>query len=762
MKDCRRIERTTSTGYTSSSHTGTSLDLWKGWFMLPLFTITLFVSALLLFFVQPMFARMVLPMLGGSPSVWNTAMVFYQAMLLLGYSYAHLITRWLPVRRQIVVHTLLLLLPLLVLPIGVPEGWVPPANTNPVWWLLLLLMASVGLPFLVVSTTSPLLQKWFAGSGHRAARDPYFLYAASNAGSMLALLAYPLLAEPFLQLAEQSSLWAVGYGVMMLLIVACATSLWRVSGQSNAALIASDTTTVVEPILWKRRLRWILLAAIPSSLMLSVTNYISTDLAPIPLMWVLPLGLYLLTFILVFATRPPIPHSFMKRMLPLTIIPLALTIALEMTDPLWLMMFLHLLTFWVVTMVCHGELAQDRPDARYLTEFYLLLSVGGVLGGIVNALIAPLIFDTLVEYPLMLVLACLAVPVVQQRDHFLRLRHLDWMLPIVVLIVMVAAMVIMEATTGARNIIVVRVIYATAGLVCFSFSRRALRFGLALAAILVVSSFYPLGAHQVIASERSFFGIHRVRTDPENAYHFLVHGNIVHGKQSTDPARAREPLTYYYSTGPAGQVFNSLYGANTPARVAVVGLGTGALACYRQPGQDWTFYEIDPLVEQLARDKRYFNSFEACGADIPVVLGDARLSLLDAPDGSFDVLVLDAYSSDTVPVHLVTREALQLYLRKLSPDGTILFHISNKYLDLQPVIARLTEDAGLVGIYRTDTRLTKEEEEQGKSASEWAIVARNATAFQPLLNDTQWKPMQAPAGTPLWTDNFSSILSVLR
>ncbi len=425
--------------------------------VLVIFTVTMFVSATLLFMVQPMFARMVLPLLGGSPAVWNTTVVFYQAALLAGYAYAHLSTRWLGRRHQVALHAILLLLPLLVLPIGVPAGWSPPTADNPIPWLMALLLVTVGLPFFVVSTSSPLLQTWFAGSGHRSAVDPYFLYAASNAGSMLALLSYPLLVEPYLRLAGQSWMWACGYVVLVLLTLLCAAAVWRTARTENKAqrtknqeprtterkgvlhtppehtppehtppehtppehtppehtppahtpLVDNGPRTTDHPISAGRRVRWVLLAFVPSSLMLSVTTYLSTNIAPIPLLWIIPLALYLLTFILVFAGKPLLPHGAMVRALPIVLLPLVIVICAQATQPIWMMILLHVLTFFVATMVCHGEMAADRPPPQYLTEFYLWMSIGGVLGGLFNALLAPLLFATVVEYPLVLVLACL-------------------------------------------------------------------------------------------------------------------------------------------------------------------------------------------------------------------------------------------------------------------------------------------------------------------------------------------------------------------
>jgi hypothetical protein len=355
--------------------------------VLILFGATIFVSASLLFLVQPMFARMALPLLGGAPAVWNTAMVFYQAVLLAGYAYAHVTMRWLGARRQAGLHLLILLVPLLVLPIALPAGWIPPGDTNPIPWLLALLAAAVGLPFFAVSATSPALQAWLAATGHPAARDPYMLYAASNVGSMLALLAYPVLVERFVHLDSQSRLWAWGYGILVGLAAGCALALWRAgaahrgeepgNGATTAPLAAAELGDADRPITPARRARWVLLAAVPSSLMLSVTTYLSTDIAAIPLLWIVPLAIYLLTFALVFGRRRLIPHRVWVELLPVALLPLVLVLVARANEPLLLVIPTHLVVFFVAAMVCHGELAQDRPDPRHLTAFYLRLAVGG-------------------------------------------------------------------------------------------------------------------------------------------------------------------------------------------------------------------------------------------------------------------------------------------------------------------------------------------------------------------------------------------------
>ena len=728
-----------------------------------LFTLTIFVSATLLFALQPLFARMLLPLLGGAPAVWNTTQVFYQVTLLLGYLYAHLTHSRFAPRVQIGLHAVLLLLPLLVLPLAIPVGWQPPGASNPIPWLLLLLAVAVGLPFFVVSSSSPLLQSWFARTSHPAAHDPYFLYAASNIGSMLALLAYPFVIEPRMRLLDQSRFWSFGYGLLLVLIMLCGMMVWRAArgqqsegnGQVAGALSLAQrfSAGASEPITWPRRFRWLGLAAVPSSLLLSVTSYLSTNIAPFPLLWVVPLALYLLTFTLVFATRPLVPHWLLQRALPIVLTPLLVCLAVGLTEPMAILFPLNLLVFFVGAMVCHGELAADRPEATRLTEFYLWMSLGGAVGGTLTALVAPLVFSSVLEYPIALVLLVLLLwhPQAEPRR--------SWLLVLAVPAVSVALYglsVLFGQREGTGFLLLT---FGLPALLAFSFSRRPLHYGLAMAALLLVGYVINTNTNNVVVAERSFFGINRVFAQPGSMT--LVHGTIVHGKQSTDPATRLIPLTYYYPNGPLGQLFGTWSKPGRQQRVAIVGLGVGAAACYAKPDQQWTFYEIDPAVERIARDPRYFSFLRDCAPNAPVVLGDARLKLAAAPTAAYDLIVLDAYSSDAIPIHLMTREALAVYQAKLALGGILMFHISNRYLDLQPVLARLAADAGMTGL-RQYNQATAEEAALGKQSSLWVAIARSPTDLAIISGDPRWKPIGTGEGTPLWTDDFHSILDVFH
>lgn len=750
--------------------------------MVATFVATVFLGAALLFLIQPMFARMVLPLLGGSPSVWNTAMVFFQAVLLAGYAYVHLSTTRLGVRRQAMVHLWLLALPLLLLPIRLPPGWAPPAQQSPVLWLLALLAVSVGLPFFVVSTTGPLLQKWFASTRARTAGDPYFLYSASNLGSMLGLLSYPFLLETSLRLADQSRLWTLGYGLLVVLAAACSTALWRADGRQpgNAAItndpgpspagpasdpplaqsVPSPSTTSPDRITAYRRVRWVLLALAPSSLMLGVTTHLTSDIAAIPLLWVVPLAIYLLTFTLAFARRTWIPRSLVLRALPLVLLPLSVVVVTRIYV-VWLMVPLHLLLQLVATLACHRELADDRPSTRHLTEFYLWLAVGGVLGGAFNALIAPLVFTSVTEYPLALVLIALLAPPIRPLEPGRRHRAFDVAVPLGMLLII--AGIVAAARWQGRAVGHPELVLLSAGLAfpLLSFSRRPLRFGLGLAVLLLGLPMLFADRGREVHAERSFFGVHRVLRDPAHHLQRLMHGTTVHGIQSLDPARRGEPLGYYHRNGPAGDVFASLRARRPGARVAVAGLGAGTLAAFGEPGQDWTFYEIDPTVERIARDSRWFTYLRDCRARERVVLGDARLALARATHERYDLLVLDAYSSDAIPVHLITREALRLYLDRLAPDGMLAFHISNRYFDLAPVVGRLAADAGLVCRIRID-HVSRADLDQGATSSRYVVMVRAPEDLGALRADPRWTHLGEDTRVALWTDDFASPLGVLR
>ncbi len=727
---------------------------------LPIFAATIFLGAFLLFSVQPMIAKMVLPLLGGSPSVWNTAMVFFQAALLAGYAYAHFSVRWLGLRRQSLLHLGVLALAFLAWPVALPEGWIPPAERFPVFWVLALLSVSVGLPFFAVSATAPVLQKWFARSGHGDASDPYFLYSTSNIGSVLALLSYPFLVEPLLRLQQQSWSWSWAYVALVALMGLCILVIWnRLAKPRDPAAAAVPRAATPAPS-WRRRGRWIALAFVPSSLLLGVTAHITTDVAATPLFWVLPLVLYLLTYVIVFARRPLLTQDLVARALPFV---LALLPIVFLSSPgIVVTIAAHLAIFFAVALFCHGALVACRPAEDHLTEFYLWMSTGGVLGGIFNALLAPVIFPGIFEYVLVLALACLFLPAGTEGRRPL---WGDLLIPLGLAGLASAPTLLGISTVTGQGSLDVFAILLVLSLGIFLSRHRPRRMTAAILGALLV----PMVIGQFSGSltvARSFFGVYRVlEVGEEGRFRVLLHGTTVHGAQDTRPGHRQSPGTYYSRLGPIGQIFAALAGPATAAqpveRVGVLGLGIGTLACFRQPGQTWTYYEIDPVVVRLAQDPRYFSFLADCSAETEMVLGDGRIQLAAAAAG-YDLLILDAFSSDAVPLHLLTAEALALYRSKSATDGLILFNISNRHLSLAPVLARLAESQGLTAWHQLHVIPESEKDLYAASSSEWVIMTADPGRAAMLDGLPKWQRLPADPAADLWTDDFSNIVGVIR
>ncbi|HEX6576442.1 MAG TPA: fused MFS/spermidine synthase [Gemmatimonadaceae bacterium] len=668
--------------------------------MIALFAAAALTGAFLLFWVEPLFARLVLPLLGGAPAVWNTCLMFFQTLLLLGYLYAHLSTRYLTAKRQVILHIALLLLCLIVMPIAIPGGWTPPASGNVIPWLVGTLSVTVGLPFLVLSATAPLLQKWLAGLD-KPVENPYVLYAASNAGSFLGLLAFPLLLEPALTLKEQSRLWLVIFLVAIALLGLCGAVAWR---QTSTVRTPGARDTAAN-ISWLERLRWIALAFVPSSLLLSVTTYLSTDIAATPLLWVIPLSLYLLTFVIVFARSgqklaigAEITHTLL-----ITI--LAYVLFRHTSLGFRVGYLFHLALFTVTALVLHGELAASRPAPARLTEYYLWISLGGALGGIFAAIVVPLVFKSTRDYTLMLVAGMLL------RMAF-RNNKAHNQLPLVA---------------------IPALLLAAAGL--FGKSR------------------------ETIFTDRSFFGIYRVTLNA-GPTHILYHGSTIHGAQFLN--RPPTPVTYYHPNGPVGAVFRTLQTDRTARNVGVVGLGTGSILCYAKAGEHWTFFEIDAHVERIARNPRLFSFLSQCAAKPTVVLGDARLTLAREPAGRYSLLVLDAFSSDAIPVHLMTREAMHLYDQVLEEHGLLMVHISNRRLDLEPVVGRLADDIGMFAIVRDDDVPNDRQDKDYEYSSTWVVLSKHKEDIDALAADKRWRPLREAPPDKTWTDDYSNILSVIK
>jgi hypothetical protein len=728
--------------------------------VLALFALTTLGSAFLLFWIEPLFAKMVLPMLGGSPAVWNTCLMYFQSMLLLGYLYAHITSRYLSSRRQAIVHVALLALAVVALPVRIPQGWVPPASDNVIPWLTGLLSVAVGAPFVLLAATAPLVQRWVTDSNHPAARNPYVLYAASNTGSLIGLLAFPIVMEPHLRLSQQSTLWSIGYGVAVMLAVASAVVIWRRSPATVQPAAEDTSLESSEPPTMIARIRWLALAFVPSSLLLGVTTYLSTDVAAMPLLWVIPLALYLITFIIVFARGARTVNRFAVTIHGGLITLLALVLFWGPGISLRSLYALHLGVFAVTALVLHGELAASRPSPRYLTEFYLWMALGGALGGAFNAIVAPLVFKSVAEYQLVLVAACFLRPSWRSR-----VGEAVAAVPLPILSIIPGLLVGWVAWHGYADHTVLgvsaKVLSSVAALlIMLMLSSSAFRFGTAIAGVAIASLFLETRYLQDLLTARSFFGSYRVQ--PINGpAHRLVHGTTTHGAQYLDSARRLIPQTYYHPSGPVGQIFTALDARLAGKGIGAIGLGAGTVLCYSKPGENWTFFEIDPLVRQISSDPRYFTYLRDCAVRPRIVIGDARLTLGREPDKRFSLLLVDAFSSDAIPVHLLTREAFRLYERVLDEHGVLFVHISNKHLDLKPVVAALAADAGLVALIEDHE---PDEKVDGDLAypSEWVALAHRPDDLGAVAKDPRWGALVDSTGYQPWTDDYSNVFSVIK
>ena len=737
-------------------------------FIASLFSVAIFLAASLLFLVQPMIARMVLPQFGGSPAVWTTCMLFFQILLLAGYAYSHLAWRVLGRKSQVFLHFVVLLAPFGLLPFAVSTAWAPEGKAEPSLLLLGLLTVSVGLPFFVVATSSPLIQAWYAAVQGKDSKDPYWLYAASNAGSLFALLGYPLAVQPLLTLQVQSRVWAVGYLGLVVVLAGCG---WMVlkshrNGEAKGLEIADDS---VKPGGWLR-LRWTVFALLPSSLMLGLTAHLTTDFPPVPMLWIIPLSLYLLSFIVCFSGRSfPSRRWVIRAMGPaILVLVYQVTHSGPPSAAAWALLFL---AFFVLALGFHGELWVDRPDARHLTEFYLWISLGGALGGVLNSIVAPRLFNWVAEYPMILAIAGVLTPALGPIRRSKALLAWDVLIPLGLLGVVLAwgslasSLGVLVPSVRSRLASIDEVVelrYAIPLCACLFLAGRPHRFGLAVALILAAWHVRADSDGKLLDRERTFFGVLRVIESPPNR-HRLIHGSVIHGEQwqSADPRLRDRPLLCFYPTGPIGQVFRDVLLRRPPKPVGVVGLGAGSLASYGVPDQIFDYFEIDPAVERIARDPRFFTFLRDSKARCRVVIGDARLTLKREPDRHYGTLIVDAFSGDTIPVHLLTREALKIYLTKLADGGLLAFHISNIFLDLEPVMAGLAASEGLTVRVRMDDELTRDEVYLGKMPSRWVVMARREADLGALAADPRWKAPASRPGRFVWTDDFSNPLELI-
>jgi hypothetical protein len=717
-----------------------------------LFAATLFVSALLLFAVQPMFTKMLLPRLGGAPAVWSVAIVVFQAALLAGYAYAHLLARTLAPGLAALAHLAFLAAASASLPIGISSSFGVPPESGVVLWLVVVIAGSIGLPFVALSASAPLLQSWFAASGQPQARNPYVLYAASNLGSFAALLAYPFVLEPLMSLRTQATAWSLGYAVLAVLVAVAGL----LATQGARARRAAPEAIGPAPSLIDRS-AWIALAAIPSGLVVAVTAHMTTDIAAAPFLWVVPLALYLLTFVALFRDRPWIDSSTAAKLTPFAVAPLAAGV---LGDFWFAANVLNLVVFLLLALVCHGELYRRRPAPQRLTEFYLWTSFGGVLGGVFAGLLAPNIFSGTYEYQVLIVAALIALPG-RWADGWTHIVRVASLTAAVVAALVIARIIFPSVSAAWLSLQIGLIVIGT--LMLLLRERPAELAALAVVAFVVVELWRP--GHVRVETARSFFGVHRVMDVADGQFRLLHHGTTIHGAErvrepdGTLTAGRPQPRTYYYFGGPISEGIAAARAAQGRlARVAAVGLGTGSLACHQHAGENWTFFEIDPQVVRIARDRRLFHFLSACAPDVPIVLGDARLTLAASPD-IYDLIVLDAFSSDSIPVHLLTHEAFAGYLSRLGPRGVIVVHISNRHLELGRVVAAVAATHDLLTLVKHDVSVTDPLQDWHANASV-AVMARKVEDFADLPTKPGWR-WSGPSGIAPWTDDYSDILGAL-
>jgi SAM-dependent methyltransferase len=694
--------------------------------------------------------------------VWNSAMLVYQALLLAGYAYAHRLSRETP-RRQAIVHLVVLLAAALWLPIGLANFAIP-ADASPIFWVPWLLLASIGPLFFAVAAQAPLMQRWFGLAGNKG--EPYALYAASNLGSFGGLIAYPLLVEPSMPTTAQTWLWSGLYALLFLLVLICARAIWA----GRAETISGQSPLSAAPIGWRRRLYWIALAAVPSGLMLSTTSHLTTDLMAMPLIWVIPLGLYLLSFSVAFADNR-ILADLLSRFAPAILLVGGVATFMIWGKAAYLGLGVSVIMLFVIAVALHAEMYRTRPEPARLTEFYLMMSVGGVIGGFFCAIVAPLLFNWTWEHPILLIAAALLIPQLRlfslgEEETFGRK---GWTLATLIIACLALGIglyvgIEMPYDTGHLSMALIAVILI-AGLIV---TGRRIAFAIVLAGAMIANGGWTnVELSSSGARMRSYFGTYTINQSTDASVRWLSHGTTMHGMQLMQQPTL--PISYYGANsgvGIASRRAEELFGPG--ASIGVVGLGTGTLACYKKPGQDWHFFEIDPLMVEIAREKRIFSFLDKCAPDLDIHLGDARLTLAQQPGGKFDLLAIDAFSSDSIPLHLLTEEAFAVYRRVLKPDGILLVHISNRYFDLNPVIAAEAQAGGWAAALRLDSP-PEDAVNQGMRPSQWIAMSPDPARLAQLTGTVHakrapyyypdyWMQLKPPRADDRWTDDYASVL----
>jgi spermidine synthase len=661
------------------------------------YTLTIFLSAYLLFLIQPMVGKSLLPILGGTPSIWNTAMVFFQVLLLAGYLYAHILTRIKNLRTQLIIHGLVIIAAFITLPMA--TSFIPPTDEkSPLLWQISTMIEMIGLPFFVLSTSAPLLQKWFSLSNHPNAHNPYFLYSASNIGSLLALILYPILIERFLPLPQQTSFFQIGFGALGVCVLLCGLSI-----QKSVAEIKSETDESLPPTL-KQMGIWLFLSFVPSSLMLGFTSFVTTDIGSSPLFWIIPLTLYILSFILAFAvqkifTIQQIKVVFLILFFITNTILNALWLYYDMTE----VVIAHGFLFFVIALMCHQQLDSLKPSPKYLTQFFLIMSLGGALGGIFNALISPLIFLRPYEYMLVSALALLCWGIGQKHKYIILLG-------------------------------------------CF---------------LMTINPVIPweTADKKIVYISRNYFGNLIVRDT--DTIRTLAHGTTIHGSQAIDEKLKLTPTTYYHFKTAIAESLSEAKYKKENVEAIVLGLGTGALSCNFTPTDNLTFIEIDPDIIKIAKDRNLFTYVDDCKVPVKIIQGDARLKINDQPNGKFDYILVDVFSGDNIPIHLITAEATELYLKKMKKDGLLAFHISNRYMNLATEVGLIAKSLNVNAYHKISEGGKIIGSEINYFPTE-VIILTNNTIHSHNLEKKGWKKIDLKDdNSHPWTDTYANPLRAL-
>jgi hypothetical protein len=716
---------------------------------LPLAVLALFLGSLLLFALEPYVGKILLPSFGGTPLLWNTCIVFFQVALLVGYLYALALTRYVHVAGQLAIQLALLAAVFLMHPVSGQGPGAIAAHASPSLVLAGWLLRHVLLPFVALSSLTTLVQSWLAGSLHAS---PYRMYAASNAGSLAGLFAYPFLLEPNFSLPEQRSAMQIVLAAVVLAVAGLAAALRR--DWTSAAATAPSPAMEPQHVPYAVWLEVICLTAVPASLLLGVTNYVLTDIASVPLFWIVPLALYLTSFIIAFGPRRRPPPLLLGRGFTLLAVAVVVSLAAETTSPAPVVIPLHLIAVFIGSLLCHMKVASLAPHPRWLPHFYLAIAAGGALGGLTTLLVPPLLTDRFIEYPVAIVIGALLLVTDGVRGG-LRGSVMDFSLPIVLVFLGSLAMQRLLPAFAERW---PAAAYLPPALFVLNGNARRRVFTVRLTALLVASFLVPSAYGHTIFAERNFYGRVRVTVDLSGTFHKVVHGSTVHGAQAISQMHRCSPTTYFHPSGPAGRFLSSLVAQAVPRRVALIGLGSGALTCYARPGEEWDLYELNPAMVRVAGDEHLFTFLHhSAAATKTVVLGDARLSI-ERRAATYDIIIVDAFSSDAIPIHLITKEAIETYTRRLRPGGALLFHVSNRFFQLTPVLAAVAPHVGMSAFVFSDLAITPNDVATGKYPSEWVVLARKDTG--PKLTP-QWATVGPPA-IRVWTDDYSNPLDAIK